>query len=292
MATEPTIANATESPLAAAERVAPHAAELAEQIERERALPAQLRAELIEAGLFGLCLPRALGGFEAQPAEMIRAIAELARADGATAWCAAIASTSSLLGAYLPDEDARLIYAGQGRLGRCVRSARSRRAPRRRLPRTSGRWSFVSGVGHCDWVMGGCIVFNGEDPELLENGGPNVRLMLMPIDSVEVIDTWSVSGCVEPAPTTWPSRTCSCRRRAACRCPRSPARAGALYAFPLFGLLARRRRGRPGIARRGDRRADRAGGRKDAGRGPKTLAKRPSPQAEPAPRRPWGRRAR
>ncbi len=239
MAIESKSASTTDTPLAAARRVAPRAAELAEQIERERALPAELRAELVEAGLFGLCLPRALGGREAQPAEMIRALEELARGDGATGWCAMIASTSSLLGAYLPDEDARLIYAdGHGVSGGVF-------APRGRAERldegymVSGRWSFVSGVQHCDWVMGGCIVYSGEQPELLENGSPDVRLMLMPADSVEVIDTWSVSGLrgtgshdmaveQEPVPAA----------RGVSLFTDPPRQPGALYSFPLFGLLA------------------------------------------------------
>jgi alkylation response protein AidB-like acyl-CoA dehydrogenase len=239
MATEPTSVNAVDAPHAAARRIASHAAELAEQIERERTLPADLRAELVDAGLFALCLPRALGGVEAQPAEMIRAIEELARGDGATAWCAMIASTSSLLGAYLPEQDARLIYAdGRGVTGGVF-------APRGRAERldegymVSGRWSFVSGVRHCDWVMGGCIVHSGERPELLENGSPDVRLMLMPIDSVEVIDTWSVSGLrgtgshdmsvvQEPVPTA----------RGVSLFSDPPRHTGTLYSFPLFGLLA------------------------------------------------------
>ena len=102
----------SESPLSAAQRIAPRAAELAEQSERERALPGELVGELLDAGLFSLCLPQALGGREAQPAEMVRALEALACGDGASAWCAMVASTSSLLGAYLPQADAELIFAG------------------------------------------------------------------------------------------------------------------------------------------------------------------------------------
>jgi len=229
----------TESPLAAALRLAPQAAALAEQIERERALPAELRSELTDAGLFALCLPRALGGREAQPAEMVRAVEELARGDGATAWCAMIASTSSLLGAYLPEEDARVIYEqGRGVTGGVF-------APRGRAERrdggylVSGRWPFASGVHHCDWMGGGCVVYDGDRPELLENGSPDVRMMLMPIASVEVIDTWSVSGLRgtgshdmavedELVPAA----------RAISLFTDTPRHEGALYSFPLFGLLA------------------------------------------------------
>jgi indole-3-acetate monooxygenase len=239
MAIRTQILSVIDSPLAAARGVAPQAAAYAEQTERERALPAELLSELLDAGLLGLCLPEALGGREAEPAEMVRAIAELARADAATAWCAMIASTSSLLGAYLPEADARLIYAS----GRAVTGGVF--APRGRATRqddgylVSGRWSFVSGVGHCDWVMGGCVVDDGERPEPLPSGAPDVRLMLMPIDSVEIIDTWSVSGLrgtgshdIVVADVFVPAA------RGISLLSDRPRHPGALYSFPLFGLLA------------------------------------------------------
>ncbi len=239
MASRSSNTSVAEPALQVARRVGPLAGAQAEQIERERALPAELLGELRDGGLMRMCLPRAHGGGEVAPAEMIEALEELARFDGATAWCAMIASTSSLLGAYLPDTEAQLIYAG----GRSITGGVF--APRGRAERTgtgyrlSGRWSFLSGVQHCDWVMGGCIVFDGESPELLESGAPDVRLLLMPIDSVEVIDTWSVSGLrgtgshdIAVSGLEVPAG------RAVSLFSDRPRVAGALYSFPLFGLLA------------------------------------------------------
>jgi len=185
MAIETETIGTTEPPLTAALRLTPRAAALAEETERERELPGELVAELRDAGLLSLCLPRALGGGEAPPGEMARALEQL--------------------GAYV----------------------------------VSGRWSFVSGVQHCDWVLGGCVVHDGEEPVLLDDGRPEIRLVLMPIDAVEVIDTWSVSGLrgtgshdmsvvaqVVPAD------------RAVSLTDERPRHPGALYSFPLFGLLA------------------------------------------------------
>lgn len=230
---------AAESPVQAAARIAPHAASLAERIEHERALPPELLGELLDAGLLSMCLPGVLGGREAEPREMALALEQLARGDGASAWCAMIASTSSLLGAFLPAAEAARIYAG----GRAVTGGVF--APRGHAQRredgflVSGRWSFVSGVGHCAWVMGGCVVHDGEQPELLPGGGPDVRLMLMPIESVEVIDTWSVVGLrgtgshdIAAADLLVPAE------RAVSLFSDRPLYPGPLYAFPLFGLLA------------------------------------------------------
>ncbi len=227
------------APLRAARAAGSIAAANAALIERTRALPGELLESLIDGGLMSMCLPRACGGAETEPAAMVEAIEELGRADGATAWCAMIASTSSLLGAYLPQEDARLVFReGRGVSGGVF-------APRGRAERVadgyrvSGRWSFVSGVGHCDWVMGGCIVYDGESPELTAQGVPDVRLMLMPAARVRVLDTWSVSGLrgtgshdIEVTDEHVPAA------RGVSLFSDLPRDPGALYAFPLFGLLA------------------------------------------------------
>jgi alkylation response protein AidB-like acyl-CoA dehydrogenase len=228
-----------ESPLLAARRIAPLAAGLATQIERQRALPAALLEELRGAGLLSLCLPRSLGGGEVEPAELVRTLEALARGDGASAWCAMVASTCGLLGAYLPRDQAELIFDG----GRSVVGGVF--APRGRADRTedgflvSGRWSFVSGVGHSDWVLCGCLIARGETVETLPGGGPHVRLMLMPKADVEVIDTWSVSGlCGTGSHDMSVERRLVPMGRSVSLLTDRPHIGGALYAFPLFGLLA------------------------------------------------------
>jgi alkylation response protein AidB-like acyl-CoA dehydrogenase len=229
----------TRAPLAAAQRVAPRAAALGDRIEQERALPRELVDELLDEGLLGMCLPRALGGGEARPAEMVCALEELARADAATAWCAMVASTSSLLGAYLPQREAELIFAGGRNVSGGVFAPRGRAERRDGAYVVDGRWSFVSGVTHCDWVLGGCVVHDGDEPALLADGGVDVRLALMPIEAVEVIDTWSVSGLRGTAShdMTAVAQVVPAARVVSLFSDR-PLHAGALYAFPLFGLLA------------------------------------------------------
>jgi alkylation response protein AidB-like acyl-CoA dehydrogenase len=271
-----------EPPLSAALRLSPRAAALAEQTERERELPRELLNELRDAGLLSLCLPRALGGREAQPSEMVQALEQLASADGATAWCAMIASTSSLLGAYLPPEDAELIYAGGRTVTGGVFAPRGRAERRDGAYLVTGRWSFVSGVQHCDWVLGGCVVHDGEEPALLADGSPDVRLALMPIDAVEVIDTWSVSGLrgTGSHDMSAVAQLVPAARLVSMFADR-PRHPGALYCFPLFGLLAI---GIASVALGIARGAiadltELAGGKTPAG-GRKTLAERATVQAE------------
>jgi len=229
----------TEAPLESARRIAPLAAALAEQIERDRALPAELIGELREAGMFHLCLPRSRGGPEAGAAEFFEVLETLGRGDGATGWCAMVASTSSLLGAYLEPGQADAIFDG----GRSI--AAGVFAPRGRATRADhgftvdGRWAFVSGIGHSDWVLAGCIVHGGDGPELLPGGRPDVRLMAMPAGEVEVIDTWSVAGlCGTGSHDVATGARAVPAARGVSLFSDRPREPGALYAFPLFGLLA------------------------------------------------------
>ena len=52
--------------------------------------------------------------------------------------------------------------------------------------RATGRWAFASGCQHADWIIAHCIVDDGRMPPL--------RMMVLPADDVEIVDTWSVSG--------------------------------------------------------------------------------------------------
>ena len=195
---------------------------------------------LAEAGIFRLCVPRSLGGVEADPATMIRVIETLARADGAAGWSAMIGATSGVASGYLPDDAAREIYGSSPDVisggafaphGKAVVSDGGYRV--------TGRWPFASGCEHCTWLMGGSIIVEGERPRLLPNGMPDSRLMLFPATAARVIDTWTVAGLrgtgshditVEdlfvPAAHTFSLVTDRPRAR------------GPLYAFPVFGLLA------------------------------------------------------
>jgi alkylation response protein AidB-like acyl-CoA dehydrogenase len=215
------------------------AGELAAEAEAERRLSAEFSGLLAEAGLYRLCVPASLGGGEAAPAELLRAVEALAEGDAAVGWCVAVCATSGMLGAYLEPEAAADVYSDPaGVVGGVFAPSGRAVADGDRLV-VSGRWRFCSNVDNCDWVMGGCVVFDGDAPRTLESGRPDIRLVLMPADAVDVIDTWSVSGlratgshdiAVEGLEVP--------AARAASLITDPPREPGPLYAFPPFGLLA------------------------------------------------------
>ena len=108
--------------------IAPRAAELAPEAESGRRLPAELVASISDAGLFRMLVPADVGGGEAEPAQLVDAISELARGDGSAGWCLAVAATSGMLGAYVPREAAQEIFGDErGRVRRRVRPDGARR---------------------------------------------------------------------------------------------------------------------------------------------------------------------
>jgi alkylation response protein AidB-like acyl-CoA dehydrogenase len=219
--------------------LATKARESADEAERQRRLPAELSRELADAGFYRLCVPKSLGGGEAEPAELLGVVEALAEGDAAAGWCVAVCATAGMLGAYLEPEDAATVYTDPAGVVGGVFAPSGRAVANGDRLTVSGRWRFCSNVDNCTWLMGGCVVFDGDAPRLLEGGRPDIRLVLMPAGSVDVIDTWSVSGLratgshdIAVDGLDVPAG------RAASLITDAPREPGPLYAFPPFGLLA------------------------------------------------------
>jgi alkylation response protein AidB-like acyl-CoA dehydrogenase len=226
-------------PVTAARDLAPMAREAALEAERERRLPAPLVAAISEAGLFRMLVPRELGGAEATPAQLVDAVEALANGDGAAGWCLAVLSTSGMLAAYLPEEQAAEVYGDPHGIAGGVFAPKGRAVEGPDGLLASGRWPFASGCEHCDWLMGGCLVERDGEVAKLESGAPDIRLLLFPAREVTIHDTWNVAGLrgtgshdIEVSERLCPPQ------RSVSLISDSPRAAGPLYAFPVFGLLA------------------------------------------------------
>src|SRR5207249_10619647 len=126
--------------------------------ERARKLPQTVVDAMVEAGFFRLCVPDSVGGGEADPATLIAVCEELARGDAAAGWCIAVMSTAGMVAAYIPHEAGGEIYGDSSSVVGGVFAPKGQAVVEEDGYRVSGRWPFSSGVDHCDWVMGGCVV--------------------------------------------------------------------------------------------------------------------------------------
>jgi alkylation response protein AidB-like acyl-CoA dehydrogenase len=204
----------------------------ADAIEAGRRLPLELVHALADAGVFRMCVPRALGGLEVHPSVLVSVLETIAAADGSTGWCAMIGATSGVVSAYLPEAAAREIYGADPRtVTGGVFAPRGMAVPDGEGYLVSGRWPFASGGEHCAWLMGGCLVRDG--------GLLQARMMIFPAAEVRIVDTWTVAGLRGTGSHDMVVEDVFVRAdRSVSLMTDRPRVAGALYAFPVFGLLA------------------------------------------------------
>ena len=181
--------------LAAAEALAPSIREAHREIEEGRRLPLWLIEELKRAGAFRMAMPRSWGGPELDLLSQLRVIEELSAADASVGWCVMINCDGGYFSALIDQDVAREMYRDLD-----APTASSFGKPAGKAVRTdggyrvSGRWRFSSGCQHSKWIVGGCVVYDGDKPSLSPTGVPQTRCCFMPAEQCEIIDTWYTTG--------------------------------------------------------------------------------------------------
>jgi alkylation response protein AidB-like acyl-CoA dehydrogenase len=211
--------------------------ERAEEIETSRRLPRDLSDRFASAGLYRTCVPEIYGGLELPPAETMEAIEILAQADGASAWCGFIAATSGTVLSMLPESAAREIFATPETLLSGVFAPRGKAIVVDGGFQVEGQWQWGSGTQNADWILAGCQVIRDGEPELLRNGTPRSRMMLVPASEVEFVDTWYVSGLSGTGSTDFAIHDRFVPDHHAVGIGVDGPLDRPLYAFPQFGLL-------------------------------------------------------
>jgi indole-3-acetate monooxygenase len=165
-----------------------------EETERERRMPRPLVAQLDEAGLHCMLLPRSLGGHELDLASCFRIVELMAEADGSVGWNLmnnSVIQLSCL--AYSDDcleelfgDGPNIVIAGTlvpgGGTGRRVEGGY----------RVTGRWRFGSGCREARWMVGNFDL--AADDGAQAHDEPGVYRVVFPIGDVTVIDTWDMTG--------------------------------------------------------------------------------------------------
>ena len=166
-----------------------------DRIDTERQLPADLAARMAEKGLFGLYVPRELGGPETDPVTAFHVVEEVAQADGSVGWCVFNGTAVSSAVVRISPEAAREIFGDPP----CVLGSGSARAGgTARITDggyiVSGRWNFLSGIDHSTAIFVACRVVDGNGPALNEDGSPRMRTVVLPLAEGKVLDTWATMG--------------------------------------------------------------------------------------------------
>lgn len=183
-------------PQAAARNLVPLIEAEADATEAARTLSPVVVEAFAQSGLFGLVVPRVLGGTEADAPTTLSVFEELTRADPSTGWTfLANTCTSGFAGAFCGDAAVKTMFPP----GRVVTHAgmlgpRGKSVPAPGGYRVSGRFSFGSGSAHADWIGAGTIVIGEDGPVIGAHGLPEARVVFLPRDEVEFLDNWDVLG--------------------------------------------------------------------------------------------------
>jgi indole-3-acetate monooxygenase len=165
-----------------------------DEIEQGRRIPPDIAAAMKDMGVFGMAMPRVWGGPELDPLTQFRVIEALAMAEGSVGWCAMIGCDGGYVTAFLDQDVARSMYPD---LRVATGAAATTTGRAERVPggyRVSGRFPFVSGCHHCEWVWLGCIVVENGVPRVDGNGVPETRQCLLRLSQCEILDTWHTTG--------------------------------------------------------------------------------------------------
>lgn len=188
------VAEARLSPIEAAKQLAPLVRANADEIDAKRELPKPVFHALADAGMYLMCVPRAVGGLEIDFPTYVQAIEEIGKADASTAWTISQNANFSTYSARMARDAAREIWVDTPRSA--VSNSPGPTAQAVVVPggyRVTGRQPFSTGCRHASWVAAHATVMEDGKPRLL-NGKPEARYCMVPIGQVELIDTWNVRG--------------------------------------------------------------------------------------------------
>lgn len=167
-----------------------------EQNEAGRTLAMSSVNALYDSGLLSMCVPRELGGLEADPVTQTEVFEAVSAMDGAAGWCLVIGATSAgMLGGMI----------SEGALQEVFRNGRIPRASGTAFPSglaermdggfmVNGRWAFGSGIHHADWVTTAVIVAKDGQPVRSASGAPQLCSVCVPVKDVIIEDNWFSSG--------------------------------------------------------------------------------------------------
>lgn len=217
----------------------PELAQRANETEETRHLPNDLAQKLAQAGAYNLSKPAALGGLELEPLEFLKIITTLSQADASAGWCSMIAVTSTLAAAYMDQGPAREIFGPDEVITGGVFAPMGKAEDKGDHYILSGRWQWGSGSPNCSWLGGGAMIFQDGELQKFDNGAPYHRMLYFPVDEVEFLDTWHVAGMQGTGSGDFQVDNIKVpKQRSVSFVADNPLDQGALYKFPLFGLLA------------------------------------------------------
>jgi alkylation response protein AidB-like acyl-CoA dehydrogenase len=170
-------------------RLLPRIRARARQVDADRRVPDETIRELRDSGLFGVLIPKSLGGSELGLAALVDVAVEIASVCGSSGWVYGVLAGHSWLLNLFPIEAQRDVLMDRHRLIATVfRFGGEVRPVSGGYRLTGGEGRFCSGIDHAEWVIVGNQTLRDSEP-------PEATFFIIPrSDITEVVDDWFVAG--------------------------------------------------------------------------------------------------
>ena len=166
--------------------IAPTLAANAEACVQARSVVPESMKAMVEAGLFKICQPARVGGYELSLRIQYDTITAVSQVCPSSGWILMVMGAHHFCLGSWPERGQEEVF-GEGRNG-LVSGTLAWQGKARAAEggyRVDGRWQFCSGVDRAEWVILGCAD--------AERGGPSVHVVV-PGEQIIVDDTWHVLG--------------------------------------------------------------------------------------------------
>ena len=223
---------------ARAVELAPQFAARANEFETARQLPADVSAQMAEAGFYRMFVPEHFGGSETSPVVAAQVFEALARGDAACGWVAFIGATTGGTLARIDNDTGKRIFATPRTMitGAFAATGRAEKVTGGFI--VNGRWQWGSGSYNADWIGGGCTILVDGKPLTNSAGMARNHMLLFEKNDVHMLDTWHVSGLRGTGSTDYEVRDLFVPEGQASGFRVRDMPPGPLYRFPQFTLLA------------------------------------------------------
>ena len=141
-----------------------------------------------ESGLFALMVPKAYGGHEADLDTFFDVVLTLSRADASMGWLTGFLIEHNLWMLNYSDQVCSTVF-GDDNYALAPATLNVGAGTAQAVNggyRLSGQWQWGTGILHSRWVLAGGIAMVEQTP--------TPTFFLLPIEEVELVDTWFMSG--------------------------------------------------------------------------------------------------
>jgi len=180
----PAVAPEVEGLYAAARAMVPTLVDLGGKTTAERSVPAETIAAFQNAGFFRVLQPKKYGGYQMPFSVFANLVRELAHGCASSAWVYAVTGELGWVMAMFPEEGQAEVWRDPSAIGCAAIDPAGRADEDAGGYRLTGRWRFVSGSDHAQWVM---VTAPCGEP-------PIIRQFLVRRNEFETVDDWHVLG--------------------------------------------------------------------------------------------------